>query len=163
MANDLFGGTAPTVSGITADGVKMTFSQGGSKNGVGSVGKDSGLIIQTVDIKYAQSVQQLYALDVTTLFLISGRPQGNLQMTNVVGPGSLLGDITEKFGNVCAIEGAFNLSMATTCRDAVANAGREASVTLNSPLITEVGLAGNAQNFLITGSMVASFSGMQFS
>ena len=128
-----------------------------------------GALVQGINFTYSQNVMRLYEInwqkqDYANVYYVAGRSQGQLGMNRIVGPNAAITALYSKYGDVCqASQNPLTLDLsAGNCAvgRAVANS---LSYTLKFCVLTQVGLAVQAQDMLINENSALMFSGLDYS
>jgi hypothetical protein len=106
---DVFRNAVSRFSGAFAgDGARLHFQ------GVG----DAGFLVQNLSFQYSQNVTRLYEVGRRDIYYVSGRTAGQLTLSRVVGPRTLLSQFYETYGDVCnALTNTMTFSMRNRCDD----------------------------------------------
>lgn len=146
---DMFGRETILGGVMSAETTKLTFTNEATLQ--------AGLIMQQVNIQYAQNITRLYALEDAKVYFVAGRTDGNLTIQHVIGPAGLQAQFISTYGNVCNIGNkVFNLTMASGC----STSADVSTVRLKCPVITAVSVQMQAQNMIIGSGITAMFVSM---
>lgn len=129
----------------------------------------TGVLMQNLQVQYSQMINRLYELgqvgQVSNVYYVSGRSQGNLTASHVIGPNVGMKLFYQNFSDVCKAQGnSLNLVLQpNTCdfsSQAGAGAGTVGSYTAKFCVLTSVGLALAAQDFIVNEQSQMMFSGL---
>ena len=135
MASDLFGRSDVKLGGaMSAEATKVTFSEMST----------TGLLLQRLQIQYAQQVSRIYALDTPHTYLIAGRTEGQMEANQVLGPSGVMTAFYKKYADVCNVTGILNISAEAGCHSG--EGGSKMAVTVTNPVIDQFTLSMEAQN-----------------
>ena len=144
---DMFGRETVLGGVMSSEATRLTFTS--------DTGLDAGLIMQQLNIQYAQNVTRLYALEDAKVYFVAGRTDGSLTIQHVIGPAGLQKAFIEAYSDVCKISGkVFNIALTASCG---ASGGGRSAVTLKCPLITAINIQMQAQNMIIGSGITAMF------
>jgi hypothetical protein len=148
---------APQIGGsMSAENIRLNFSQDSGTALTAIVQDKVGLIIQKLNLAYSQEVTRLYALESGKIYFIVGQSNGEMQVQHVVGPAGMAKEFFKKYGNPCNITGQFNLTVASGC----GGKNTQSRVTVSNPLIKQVSLQIEAGNAIIASGFSAMFTGL---
>jgi len=154
---DVFNRATTFGGSISADGTVVTFDD-----------FTIGFLLQRMQLAYAQNITRIFELSSNRQYYIIGRPQGNIAMSRVVGPGTVSTAFLKKFGDACnAPNNTINLSARAGCDTtkgigSAINAGG-VNYTASNVLITNMGVDVAAQDMLINEQYQLIFSGLEAS
>lgn len=176
MALDVFQRSTSNFGGaFTADRAKLIIP------GAGNL----GLLVQSLQVQYAQSVTRLYDITSDRIYYVGGRTQGQLQLARVIGPVGTLKGLYSCFGDVCRAQkntlslelketncagnvGAGQPGSAVTinelqngCTTPAANAATSSKYDIYFCVITQVGIGVQAQDMVINEQSQMMFSSMR--
>jgi hypothetical protein len=165
MPGDMFGRETILGGVMSAEASKVTFTttKAGATTGLGSNLANQGLIMQQLNIEYAQNVTRLYALEDARVYLVAGRTEGKFTVQHVVGPQGLLEGFLKYYGNVCNIgNDVFQIGTVVGCGDtAGAGGGTPSAINLKAPLITSFGLQMQAGNMVMASTLQGMFVSLE--
>jgi len=153
---DMFG--RETVFG-GAMAAESTFLKFASVEGLSDM--STGLLIQQLQIQYAQNITRLYALEDSKVYFVAGRTEGQFTIQNVVGPSDFIGPFLKAYADVCKDRKAFQLTFAAGCgKSAAAGLGSNGIIELQSPVISSFGLQMQAGNMVIATTLQGMFTAL---
>jgi hypothetical protein len=150
---DIFGRETVFGDSMSADGTIMTFAAQGLVS--------AGLLLQDVRVGYRQPITRLYALESNKVYFVGGRPDGTMEATHVIGPAGMQKDFYTAYGNVCNAGGNFTISAKAGCGGGAGAVSGTASLTVKTPVITEIRLSVTTENFIIFSGFTATFVGLE--
>jgi len=162
--NDAYGGS------FASDGASVTFPQVGALAGVGPSG-GVGLLVQNLQLSYAQMVTRIYELGTSQVYYVGGRSQGSMGMGRIVGPRAVQLGFYQQFGDVCNADlNQLQISVRIGCPTALpesanaqlANQGK-ALYTAKFAVITTIGLAVAAMDMVINEQLQMLFGALTLS
>lgn len=113
-------------------------------------------LVQSANVVYQQTVNPQYESGSTTTYLVVGNPNGQAQLTSLVGSGvGLLGNVTTKISDNCEFK---TLSFVAT--GDCPTISTEKSVKLDGCTLQSVGLSYNVQSLVVTSSLNFFFLAM---
>ncbi len=129
-------------------------------------GTQLGVLLQNLQIQYAQSVTRLYELgrtgQKTKVYYVGGRSQGQMSAAHVIGPGSVLVPFYNTFSDVC--KAAQNNIQINVAPNICATGNTKASPTkwtCKYCVLVSIGMAVAAQDFVINENSAIMFSGLE--
>jgi len=144
---------------MSADGAKLSFPMGGEvKKSV------AGLIVQNLQVSYAQQVTKLFEIGSPAVYYIVGRASGQMQINHVLGPARLGAAFLRRYGDACNIKNnTIELSAASGCTTAEDN-GMMGSFSLTTYycLITSLSLGMQVDNMMISESLTLMFASLDY-
>lgn len=143
-----------------------------------------GLLIQQMNLSYAQAVSKLYDITSKNIYLVAGRTNGQTGLNRVVGPVATIKGFYTCFGDVCrAKKNTLNLNMSSAAcsPDAAGAAATSFSGDLlqgcNTPspttqqaqlryilqfcVVTQIGIGLQAQDMVISENLSMMFSSLK--
>ena len=124
-----------------------------------------GLILQQVNLTYAQNVSRLYGLEDGKVYYVAGRTEGQAGAQQILGPKGSASLFYEKFSDVCNAEGnQIQLAASGGCPAEGGRGGTNGfKLTLHSPVITSVNLEVRADNMIINTGLQMIFVSLSVS
>ena len=147
--SDVFANTVGNFSGAFAgEGAQLNFQ------GIG----DAGFLVQNLSFQYSQQVTRLYEIGTRNVFYVGGRTAGQLTLSRVVGPRSLLSAFYQTYGDVCnALTNTMTFSMANRCDNT------NAQFIAKFCVLTSIGINVGAGDMVIGEQSSAMFSSLEYS
>lgn len=163
MGQDIFSRVTDKLGGtFSADSAFITFP-----NVVGFQGAftaDFGLLLQSLNVTYRQTVSRFYEVGRAATYLVGGRTEGQLAIQRIQGPRTISAAFYRKFGDVCqALTNALDFEIQTGC--ATATAGQQQGAVAFSCgfcVITQITLAVAAQDMMINESLQMMFNSFEY-
>lgn len=141
-----------TTFGKAIKGTAFTITAGGS--GSGSV---LGALVQDFSAQYQRQINRIYELGSRQQSYVEGPTAGQLQLSQVVGPGSVVDDLLAQLGDLCNAE----QNSVTLAAGAVMCSGDQTkSFTFHNAVATGTSIAANVGNFIIQRSLSVIFTSM---
>jgi len=129
----------------------------------GDIGDVCGLLIQQMSFQYSQQITRLYEIGSTAVYYIAGRAQGQLSISQIVGPSSLIVAFIRQFANVCrAADNRLELSGTLNCDD-TGNAPSPSAAfryIVSGCVITAISASVQAQNMVINQQLTMQFAAL---
>lgn len=145
MPADIFGRTDTKLGGaMSSDATRVTFS--------GLSG--TGLLLQNLNINYAQEITRLYALDTPYTYFVAGRTNGDMSAGQVVGPAGVVTSFYQRYSDVCNTVGNMQMRAAAGC-----HAAEQGSMvlTVTNPVIKSFGVSISSQNMMVNVNLEMTF------
>lgn len=134
----------------------------------------TGVLMQNLNLSYAQQVTRIYEIGkagaggagaMTNMYYISGRAAGQINVAHIIGPAGAMTTFYNNFSDVCkAVSNSVQLKLASNfCANSGNQAGAApASITYTAKycVLTQLGLAVTAQEFIINESSSMMISGL---
>lgn len=117
-----------------------------------------GLLVQSLNLQYRQSITRLYELGSTGVYYVAGRAQGNLSISEIVGPTAISLNFIRQFSDVCQAQNN-NIDVGATlgCDKASATAFR---YKVQGCVITSIAASVQAQNVLVNQQLGMEFTAL---
>ena len=117
-------------------------------------------IVTQLGINYAQQISRIYGLNMSKVFLVSGRAQGNATLQQILSPGGSLKNFYETYGDVCnAARNLLSFSVRQGCGTQTFGVQRfTAGTCLANTLAIQVG----SQDGVVNNSTQISFESLQY-
>lgn len=148
MSQDVFSREVTFGGAFSADGARVTFADFGA-----------GLLVQSLNYQYQQSISRLYEVGSPDIYLVAGRTQGQVSMQRVVGPKRILPEFYQQYGDVCnAGNNNVKFSASTGCGGAVST---RQTIDIRHAIVTALGGAVNANDMIINESLTMMFLYLQ--
>lgn len=165
MARDIYGRQTATWGGaFSSDDVLLTFSQ--------AQGAATPLMLQTLQFSYQQNVSQLYDLTSRNVYMIAGKPAGQGNMSQIMGPRRLASAFMRAYGQVCnAGNHDLNFTVRGGCvgdtplssaGDNISTWDTAQSFFAKYVVLTSMTLGLQTPNVIVTSGMTLSFAGLEF-
>ena len=148
---DMFSHEVNYGGAFSADGASITFDS-----------KYTGLLVQSMQWGYMQSITRLYDVTSTDVVLVSGRTQGQGSMSRVAGPTALTADFYSKYGNVCYAD-TNTLTVSAEAECGFGGGGDTLSLVMNGLVLSAFGGAIAAQDMVINETLTFQFLAMTYS
>ena len=104
MANDVYGRSDDILGGVmSADMVSVSFAATDG-NGAQNLA-EAGMLMQSLNLSYAQQFTMLFELNSSKMFYVTGRPSGQSVANRIVGIKAIQRAFYTRFGNVCNARG----------------------------------------------------------
>lgn len=124
-----------------------------------------GFLLQQLQLAYSQNVTRIFELSSNRQYYVIGRPQGNISMSRIVGPGTVTSAFIDKFGDACnAPENTINLRAKSGCGTKGKGnntQGTGVNYTASNVLLTNMGVQIASNNMLINENFQLVFSGLE--
>lgn len=146
---------------FSADGARLAFA--GDAAGAQILGV--GLLTQSINMGYQQTIQQLYEIGTRFTYYIAGRAQGQLSLGRILGPRPVQIAFYTKYGNVCnAATNNLNFEADTGCSgDSGPTSAENGTFTfgLRAVVITSISISiASAQDMMISEQVAMKFAAM---
>ena len=146
---DIFNRNVSTLNGVfTADRAKLTLAG------------NLGVLVQSMQFNYAQSVTRLYEVGSTNIYYIGGRTMGNLSISRVIGPSGSVCAMYAQYGDVCQARNN-TITLTLTENDCSTGSGAASTYLLRNVVITNVSAGVAAQDMIIGENTSAMFSSLE--
>ena len=168
--SDVFGRRTSTFGrSFSSDDILLTFPQASAGSGF-----DVPLLLQSLNANYAQQVTQLYDLTTTNVYYIAGKPSGQGQLSQILGPQKLSRTFVETYGQVCnAGRHDLSFTMLGSCfvedsgprPPGVSSAGawrQSQAFTAKFVVITTLQIAMATPQILITNNLGMMFAALEY-
>jgi hypothetical protein len=136
MSTDIFSRSVTYGGAFSADGVVVTFA-----------GFGAGMLTQSIEYAYQQSLNVVYELGSRNAYMVAGRAMGQAGITRIIGPTPLLTAFYTRYGNVCyAGTNSLSFSVSANCGvggSAGATNAKPTSIGINNTVIKSI--QGNIQ------------------
>ena len=153
---EIFQRTATQLAGVfVADKGKLSFGGGVST-----------ALVQQLQFGYSQNVARLYEIgnagQVSNIYYVGGRTNGQLSIARVVGPSAVMGAFYAKFGNVCNAKGNhIRVSLSETdCSPPGGNI--QVAYTCKFCVLTQIGITVAASDMIVNESAQIMYSGLDY-
>jgi hypothetical protein len=144
MAQDIYSREVSYGGAFSADGAIVQFA-----------GFGAGFLMQSLEWTYQQSIARLYELGSADIYLVAGRTQGNVKMTRVLGPVTIMPAFYQQYGNVCnAGQNILSFTMETGCGGATASAQ---TIDIRHAVITAIAGSVTAEQMVINETLAMMF------
>lgn len=167
MPTDVYGAKSATFGGaFAADDALITFSQLEGADGQ-NLGAIVPLLVQSLQVSYAQSITRLYNIASNDIYLVRGRASGNCQLGEVVGPARLSSAFLTSYGDVCR---AYKNNLDITLIDSQCSGAGNSSGFQRSPnsgytakycVIEQLGLQVTAEQMVIQRQLSMQISALE--
>jgi hypothetical protein len=150
---DIFQRETSSLGGVfTADRTKLSLKGG------------LGVLVQQMQVTYAQSINRLYEVGAPSIYYVGGRTQGQLTIGRVIGPTGSVCEIYSEYGDVCKAKGnIINLTLEETdCSEGGEGTGKTRLI-LKGCVITQIGISVQAQDMIINENLAMMFSSLECS
>jgi hypothetical protein len=154
---DIFGRAPLQFKGaFAADAAAINFGTGDPAFGSGV-----GLVTQSLQVSYQQPITRLYEVGTQYTYYVAGRPQGQINMARILGPGVVSTAFYQVFGNVCnADANHLTFDVATGCNTVGSNKGAMYFLA-NNVLLQSMGLSVAAQDMIINEQLSMFFTSLE--
>jgi len=98
---DIYSRQVTTGEPWAVDNAKLTFGATSQNDDF----SEPGLLIQNLQLTYAQNINRLWEVGHNTVYFVGGRSQGTAGMSRVIGPKPIQRDFMARFGDVCDVAG----------------------------------------------------------
>jgi hypothetical protein len=130
----------------------------------------SGVLMQSMDVRYQQQVQRIYELGIaqkqTSVYFVGAKPSGNVSVNHIMGPGVALAKYFTDFGDMCNANHnhlQINLSGQICNPDAQGGNNFPACVmTAGLCTLNNVGFSTNVGNMLINVGSGVEFANLDY-
>jgi hypothetical protein len=117
-------------------------------------------IITQLGIQYSQSVSRIYGLNLSKVFLVSGRAAGVAALQQVIAPQGNLRSFYETYGNVCNGRGnVMNFALRTGCNGQFQSAQRFSAGTC---IANQLGFNTGSEDGIVNNSTQITFESLQY-
>lgn len=111
----------------------------------------AGALFQGMDFNYAQSINVMYEIGSSNVYLVGGRAQGTLQIGAVAGPSQLRNVLLTRFRDICDIDNELSFGGSRGCSGA--DADRRETYHLSYIAMTTIGARVGANDVVIQRNM----------
>lgn len=155
---DIFGRRPLAFGGaFAADAASINFATGNPQFASGA-----GLVTQNMQISYQQPITRLYEVGTQLTYYVAGRPQGQINLGRILGPGLVTTAFYQSFGNVCfANANHLSFSVATGCQPDGSDTGPRVYFLANNVLLQSIGLSVAAQDMIINEALSLMFTSLE--
>lgn len=144
---------------FTADMTKVTFPALGG----GGEGSETGLLMQNLNVTYAQNVQRLYELGSNRTYYTGGRANGTAAAGRVIGPAIISAAFYSTYGDVCkAGTNTLQVSLGAGCSGADVTTGPGLALVMNHVIVVNVSWAVAANDMIINEGINMMFAALQY-
>jgi hypothetical protein len=145
MPADIFGRSDTKLGGaMSSDATRVTFS--------GLSG--TGLLLQSLQLQYAQTITRLYALDTPYTYFVAGRTDGSMRAGQVVGPKGVVTAFYQRYSDVCNSTSNMQMRAAAGCHT---DESGSMTLTITNPVIKSFGVNMSAQQMMINVDLDMTF------
>lgn len=117
-------------------------------------------IIQNLGLQYGQTISRLYGLNLSKVFLVAGRAQGNAAMQQVLAPQGDLKTFYETYGNVCnARQNVMSLALRSGCTAQTISNQR---FTCGTCVATQLAVNATSETGVVNNSTQISFESLEY-
>jgi len=120
-----------------------------------------GLVTQNIQISYQQPITRIYEVGTVLTYYIAGRPQGQMGVNRILGPGRVTAAFYAVFGNVCNAAGNYLVFDVGTGCDANNPTAVQMYFLIENILMQSIGLSVAAQDMIINEALSFMFTSMQ--
>lgn len=152
---DIFGRRPLAYGGaFAADAANINFATGNPAFASGV-----GLVTQNMQISYQQPITRLYEVGTQLTYYVAGRPQGQINIGRILGPGLVTAAFYQTFGNVCfAASNHLTFDVGTGCTETGAI---QLFFLANNVLLQSIGLSVAAQDMIINEALSLFFTSLE--
>lgn len=146
---DIFGRADQFGATLSADATKVTFNN-----------FRKGFLVQQIQLTYSQNVTRIFELSSNSQYYVVGRPQGNVTLNRVVGPGVVGTAFINQFADACnAPSNTISFTSESGCSTGSVSTGP--TYTMHNALITSMGVQVASNNMLINENFQMIFAGLE--
>jgi hypothetical protein len=155
--SDIFGRRPLEFGGaFAADAASINFNTGNP-----AFASSVGLVTQNLQVSYQQPITRLYEVGTQLTYYVAGRPQGQINMARILGPGPVSTGFYHTFGNVCfANSNHLTFDVATGCNEIGGNKGAMFFLA-NNVLLQSLALSVAAQDMIINEQLSLFFTSLE--
>jgi hypothetical protein len=155
---DIFGRRPLQFGGaFAADAASITFATGNPAFASGV-----GLVTQNIQVSYQQPITRLYEVGTQLTYYVAGRPQGQMNMGRILGPGIVSTAFYQSFGDVClAASNHLAFDVAAGCEPGGPLVSSRMYFLANNVLLQSIGLSVAAQDMIINESLSLFFTSLE--
>jgi hypothetical protein len=135
------------------NGVDVTITLGSATgNGL------QGALVQQIAVSYRRQINRLYELGSDDTYYILGRTEGTAQMSNIVGPSSVVSEMLDALSDACKVsQNVLNIKANPTI------CGTEAAVSnvnfsLEGCILSDISVTVSVQDFTVAQQASIMFS-----
>lgn len=126
----------------------------------------TGVLMQNLQLSYRQGVTRVYEIGAagapTRIYYVGGRAQGDMAAAHILGPGLTILNFYNRFSDVCAARtNSLTLRLGPNVCDTQAANNSQLTYTAKYCVMTQLGIAAGAQEFVINESSSLMFSGLE--
>jgi hypothetical protein len=124
---------------------------------LGSAGGDgiAGALVQEFSIQYARQVTRVYELGSRNQHYIEGNTQGQMALTQIVGPRDIVDDMLANLSDICRVP---QNNMTLSAGAQLCSGETPSTLTAGFCLATSLGISGSVANFIINKSVAIMFT-----
>lgn len=148
MARDIFNREVDLGQPLAADATRLLFS------GV----SNEDLLVQNVQLTYAQSINRLWEVGSAKTIFIAGRTRGSITIARVVGGKGVSTEFISKYGDVCNMAGNI---MAFTFEAGCTDGAQVGSITASGVVIESIAYTVAASDMVINENLTALFARLE--
>jgi hypothetical protein len=136
MARDIYNRVVELGQPIAADATRLVLPYIGGED----------MLVQSVNVNYAQNVSQVWEVGSAFTYFIAGRTQGTLQIARIIGAKGIGEEFINQFADVCnMISNHMTLQFFAGCEGSEARG----SLKVEGAVITSIAYAVQAQDMII--------------
>lgn len=118
-------------------------------------------IISQISLNYGQQIGRFYGMNLNKVFLVSGRPQGNGTMQQILAPQANLGDFYRVYGNVCnADRNVLQFSLRNGCGDQQSSVQR---FLASLCVVSQTSISGTSDQGVVSNNAQFTYEGLEYS
>jgi len=161
MATDIFGRRPLEFGGaFAADAAAVGFT-----STVPDFGSGVGMVTQNMQVSYQQPINRLYEVGTQKTYYVAGRPQGQINLARILGPGRVAKAFYSALGNVCNANGNhMSFSVAVGClvdvNGNVQDQGPALIMYALNVLLQSIGMSVAAQDMVINEQLSLFFTAL---
>lgn len=151
MPTDIFSRQGQTFDGaFSAENATLTFAGVDGSSPLAGESGGVGLLTQSIQIGYQQTITRLFEVGSRRSYLFSGRAQGQATISRALGPRPISTAFYGKYGNVCnAATNHIQLSAEASCQGGQSVAANVYDFTMRHCVITGISISTEAQSMMI--------------
>lgn len=156
MANDMLGRRLGRYAGsFSTDDTQLTFP---------NLPEEAGYLpylVTSLGVQYQQQVSRIYSLNDGNIALAAGRPQGNVQMQQVLSPLGSFESFYETYGKVCNAKGnVLQFDLNSSCDDAAEFSSQSFSCSMAT--VVQFGMNVAAQDGIVNNNVALQFESLSY-
>jgi len=148
MARDIFNREVDLGQPLAADATRLLFS------GV----SNEDLLVQNVQITYAQNINRLWEVGSAKTIFIAGRTRGSITIARVVGGRGVSTEFIRKYGDVCNMAGNI---LAFTFEAGCTDGAQVGSITASGVAIESIAYTVAASDMIVNEQLTALFARLE--
>jgi len=148
MARDVFNREVDLGQPLAADATRLLFS------GV----SNEDLLVQNVQLTYAQNINRLWEVGSSKTIFIAGRTRGSITIARVVGGRGVSTEFIQKYGDVCNMA---NNILAFTFEAGCEDGSQVGKITASGVVIESIAYSVAASDMIVNEQLTALFARLE--